>query len=309
MKKISVVIPCYNEEEVIETTYQRMNEVMKEMSEYEYELIFVNDGSKDKTLEKLQNICNNDANSKIVNFARNFGHQIAITAGLDFATGDYIAFIDADLQDPPEIITEMVAKLEEGYNVAYGKRKKRKGETIFKKATAKAFYRVLKHFSDVDIPVDTGDFRVIDKKVADVLRNLKEKDRFIRGLVSWSGFKQIAVEFDRQERKAGETKYTLKKMVKLSLDGILSFSIKPLLFSVEFGITSCFIAVVFLIIGLIFKLMLVSDVLIIFTILLIGGLNLMCLGIIGEYIGRIYNEVKGRPLYTIEGLINFNKNN
>lgn len=309
MKKISVVIPCYNEEEVIETTYQKMNEVMKEMSEYEYELIFVNDGSKDKTLEKLESICNNDSNSKIVNFARNFGHQIAITAGLDFATGDYIVFIDADLQDPPEIIPEMVARLEEGYNVAYGKRKKRKGETIFKKATAKAFYRVLKYFSDVDIPVDTGDFRVIDKKVAEVLRNLKEKDRFIRGLVSWSGFKQIAVEFERQERKAGETKYSLKKMVKLSLDGILSFSSKPLLFSVEFGIISCFIAFVFLILGLIFKLMLVPDILIIFTILLIGGLNLMCLGIIGEYIGRIYNEVKGRPLYTIDELINFNENN
>ncbi|MBE5822413.1 MAG: glycosyltransferase family 2 protein [Clostridiales bacterium] len=308
MKKISVVIPCYNEEDVIEVTYQRMNSVMKDMTEYEYELIFVNDGSKDKTLEKLMNICKSDSNSKIINFARNFGHQIAITAGLDFATGDYIAFIDADLQDPPELIKEMVTKLEEGYNVAYGKRKKRKGETIFKKATAKAFYRVLRNLSDVDIPVDTGDFRVIDRKVADVLRNLKEKDRFIRGLVSWSGFKQIAVEFDRDERKAGETKYTLKKMVKLSLDGILSFSSKPLLFSVEFGIISCFISFVFLILGLIFKFMLVPDILIIFTILLMGGLNLMCLGIIGEYIGRIYNEAKARPLYTIDELINFKDN-
>ncbi len=304
MEKVSIVVPCYNEQEVILETYNRLNEIANKFESYE--LIFVNDGSKDNTLGILKEIAGGNNNVKIVNFARNFGHQIAISAGLDFATGNYISFIDADLQDPPELIPQMIQLMKkESCNVVYGTRSKRKGETIFKKLTAKIYYRVLKGFSDIEIPVDTGDFRVIDKKVGDVLRSLTEKDRFVRGLVSWSGFKQMAIEFERQERFAGETKYTLKKMIKLSLDGILSFSTKPLNLSSNIGVIMGILSVAILILSIIFKLCNIPNIAILLAILIMGSINLVCLGILGEYIGRIYNEVKGRPLYIVNDLINF----
>lgn len=223
----SIVVPVYNEEPVIQTTYQRLKEVMDQTKEH-YELIFVNDGSKDRSIEILREQSLIDPRVKIIDFSRNFGHQIAITAGMDYAEGNAIAVIDADLQDPPELILDMIEQWKEGYDVVYAVRTKRKGETFFKKQTASMFYRLLRSVTDIDIPLDTGDFRLLDRKVCDEMKRLKEKNPFVRGLVSWVGFKQTAVEYERDERLAGETKYPLKKMLKLSMDGITTFSHKPL---------------------------------------------------------------------------------
>jgi polyisoprenyl-phosphate glycosyltransferase len=227
MIKYSVVIPVYNEAFVIRETYRRLKRVM-EQTDGPYELLFVNDGSEDETIEILKELAVKDETVKYVDFSRNFGHQIAITAGMDYASGRAIVIIDADLQDPPELILDMIDKWKEGYDVVYAKRVKRKGETMFKKVTAYVFYRVLRAATEIDIPVDTGDFRLIDRKVRNQLVNMRERSRFVRGLVSWVGFKQIAVEYEREERFAGETKYPLKKMIRFSLDGITSFSYKPL---------------------------------------------------------------------------------
>ena len=235
----SIIVPLYNEELVIDESYRRLKEVMDSIKE-NYEIVFVNDGSRDKTRDKAEEICENDENIKLINFSRNFGHQSAITAGMDLALGDAIIVIDADLQDPPEVILKMIEKWKEGYEVVYGKRIKREGETFFKKFTAKMFYRLLKSMTSVDIPVDTGDFRLIDRKVCDALISLPEKNRYVRGLVSWVGYKQTYVEFERQERFAGETKYPLKKMMKLAFDGITSLSYKPLVIAGYFGGISFF---------------------------------------------------------------------
>ena len=210
MKKISLVIPMYYEEQVAKECYNRVTKVLKALKNYEYEVIFVNDGSKDKTLEILEEIANNDKNIKIISFSRNFGHQAAVTAGLKYVTGDAIVIMDADLQDPPELIPDMLTKWEEGYEVIYGKRKTREGESAFKLFTAKAFYDTLNKLSDVEIPKDTGDFRLVDKKVVDVINSLPEHNKFLRGLFSWVGFKQFAYEYERKERFAGKTKYPLK---------------------------------------------------------------------------------------------------
>ena len=213
MKKISVVIPMYYEEEVAQECYNRMSDVLKNINNYEYEIIFVNDGSKDKTLEILEGIAENDKNVKVISFARNFGHQCAVTAGLKYVTGDVVVIIDADLQDPPELIPEMLKLWEDGNEVIYGKRKTREGESKFKLLTAKMFYKTLNALSDVEIPKDTGDFRMVDKTVVDVINEMPEHNKFLRGLFSWVGFKQYAFEYERQERKAGKTKYPLKKMM------------------------------------------------------------------------------------------------
>ena len=212
MKKVSVVIPMYYEQEVAEVCYKRVKKVLDELKEkYEHEIIFINDGSKDKTLDILQDIAKVDKNVKIISFSRNFGHQAAVTAGLKYVTGDAIIIIDADLQDPPELIPDMIEKWEQGYEVIYGKRKKRNGESAFKLLTAKAFYTALNKLSDVDIPGDTGDFRLVDKKVVDVINSLPEHNKFLRGLFSWVGFEQYEYEYERKERYAGTTKYPLKK--------------------------------------------------------------------------------------------------
>lgn len=307
MKKISVVVPCYNEEEVIEECYNQLTlELNKYKETYLYELIFVNDGSKDNTLSILKQISKKDNNVKIISFSRNFGHQIGITAGLDYATGDYIGFIDADLQDPPQILMKMLVLADnEGYNVVYGKRIKRKGETLFKKVTASVYYRLLKKITNNDIPVDVGDFRVIDRKVAEVLKSIKEKDRFIRGLVSWIGFKQIGYEFERKERAAGKTKYSLKKMIKLSMDGIFSFSNEPVKIISKLGMFLLVISLVIVLIVFLLRLRNINNLVILISILIVGGINLVCLSFIGEYISRIYNEVRNRPLYIIDEMINF----
>ncbi|MGG1638194.1 glycosyltransferase family 2 protein [Paenibacillus sp. MCAF9] len=300
--KYSIIVPMYNEEEVIEHTYERLKLVMDSTNEC-YELIFVNDGSKDRTVELISMICDFDPNVRMINFSRNFGHQIAISAGMDYAQGDAIVVIDADLQDPPEVIIDMIAKWKEGFEVVYGKRLKRKGETMFKKITAKLFYRTLRSLTNVDIPVDTGDFRLIDRKVCDVLRGLKEKNRFVRGLVSWIGFRQTMVEYEREERFAGETKYPLKKMISFAIDGITSFSYKPLKIATYVGFTLSITSFLYLLVVIFQKLFTGTTIAgwasIVAVNLLFNGIILMLLGIIGEYIGRIYEESKNRPLYIV----------
>jgi glycosyltransferase involved in cell wall biosynthesis len=304
----SVIVPMFNEEEVIEHTYDRLKQVM-DMTDEPYELVFVNDGSKDRTVELISMIADFDPNVRLINFSRNFGHQIAITAGMDYAKGDAVVVIDADLQDPPEVILKMIDKWKEGYEVVYGKRLKRKGETMFKKVTAKLFYRTLRSLTNVEIPVDTGDFRLIDRKVCDVLRGLKEKNRFVRGLVSWIGFRQTMVEYEREERYAGVTKYPLKKMIAFAVDGITSFSYKPLKIATYVGFTLSLTSFVYLLVVLFQKLAMGGTVAgwasIVAVNLLFNGIILMLLGLIGEYIGRIYEESKNRPLYIIREVQGF----
>ncbi|MCQ2008599.1 MAG: glycosyltransferase family 2 protein [Sporolactobacillus sp.] len=301
--KYSIVVPVFNEEKVIYESYKRLKTVMDRTYE-SYELLFVNDGSRDRTSELLNYISEGDTNVKVIEFSRNFGHQIAITAGMDYATGQAVVVIDADLQDPPELILKMIEKWEEGYDVVYGKRVERKGETFFKKLTASLFYRTLKMSTDIDIPLDTGDFRLIDRRVCDEMKRIPEKNRFIRGLVSWVGFKQTAIEYVRDERLAGETKYPLKKMLKLSIDGLTSFSYKPLKLATYGGAFLSLAGFVYMIVALSLKLFTSSTVpgwtsLIVIQ-LLFSGFTLFILGVIGEYIGRIYDETKDRPLYIIK---------
>ena len=251
MKKISIVIPMYNEHEIANMCYKRINEVIKQLNNYEYEIIFINDGSKDNTQLILEEIAKEDKNVKILSFSRNFGHQAAVTAGIKYVTGDAIVIMDADLQDPPELIPDMLKLWEDGNEVIYGKRKARKGESLFKLMTAKMFYNTLNALSDVDIPKDTGDFRLVDRKVVDTINNLPEHNKFLRGFFSWVGFMQYAYEYERQERKAGKTKYPLKKMLKLASDGIVSFSTKPLKIVGGLGIITIIISIIILIYSLI----------------------------------------------------------
>jgi len=300
--RYSIVVPVYNEELVVEESYRRLKTVMDQTGE-SYELIFVNDGSRDKTEELVSGLCDEDSNVRLLSFSRNFGHQTAITAGMDAASGQAIVVIDADLQDPPEVILEMIDKWKEGYDVVYGQRISREGETAFKKVTAKAFYRIMKGLTSVDIPVDTGDFRLIDRKVCAVLSSLTEKNRYVRGLVSWVGFRQTAVLFHRKERFAGETKYPLKKMLKFALDGITTFSYKPLKISTYVGFLVSLLSFLYLLVVLCLRIFTDQTVAgwasALSVSLIFNGVILMMLGIIGEYIGRIYDETKNRPLYVI----------
>ncbi|WP_028402992.1 glycosyltransferase family 2 protein [Ectobacillus panaciterrae] len=300
--RYSIVVPVFNEEAVISETYKRLTDVMKLTGE-EYELLFVNDGSRDRTASILKEYSDRDSSVKLIDFSRNFGHQIAITAGMDYALGDAIVVIDADLQDPPELILEMIEKWKEGYDVVYAKRTQRKGETFFKKQTASLFYRLLRASTDIDIPLDTGDFRLIDRKVCDEMKKIPEKSRFVRGLVSWVGFRQTAIEYVRDERLAGETKYPLKKMLKLSMDGITSFSYKPLKLASYAGALLSAAGFIYMLVVLYLKLFTDSTVAgwasLIIIQLLFSGIVLIILGVIGEYIGRIYDETKNRPLYIV----------
>lgn len=309
MKKISVVIPMYNEEEVVKTSYLRMQKVLEELKQYDYEMIFINDGSKDKTLELLEEIAQNNKKVKILSFARNFGHQAAVTAGIRYVTGDAIVIIDADLQDPPELLPEMIALWEEGNEVIYGQRKSRKGESAFKLLTAKMFYSTLNALSDVEIPKDTGDFRLVDRKVIDVINNLPEHNKFLRGLFSWVGFKQKAYRYERQERQAGKTKYPFKKMWKLATDGIISFSTKPLKIVGGLGILTIILSIGILIYSLVSYIFNLNNLApgwtsIMVAITLFSGVQLLSIWIISEYIARIYDETRNRPEYIIDKKIN-----
>lgn len=305
--KYSIVIPAFNEELVIDESYKRLKEVMDSTGE-PYELIFIDDGSRDRTLEMLTALHEKDGNVKVLSFSRNFGHQIAVTCGLDHARGDAVVIIDADLQDPPEVILQMIEKWKEGYDVVYGKRAKRKGESIFKKITAFGFYRTLRFMSGQPIPLDTGDFRLMDWRVVEVIKAMPEQNRFLRGMVSWVGFKQTPVEFVRAERFAGETKYPLKKMIKLAGDGIISFSSKPIKLSLTWGGIVTGGGFIYLLVLIILAICgqafapwnWVASVLI----FLIGTL-FIAIGMLGSYVGRIYDEVKQRPLYIVGKKLGF----
>lgn len=309
MKKLSIVIPMYYEEEVANECYERMTKVCKSISDYEYEIIFVNDGSKDKTFEILENISKKDKNIKVISFARNFGHQCAVTAGLKYTTGDAIVIIDADMQDPPELIPEMLKLWEQGNEVIYGKRKKREGESRFKLLTASMFYKTLNALSDVEIPKDTGDFRLVDKKVVDTINAMPEHNKFLRGLFSWVGYKQYAYEYERKERYAGETKYPLKKMLKLATDGIIGFSTKPLKLLGGLGIVSIIISFIILLYALFSFIFDWNNVeagwtSIMVSITFFAGVQLLSIWVLSEYVGRIYDESKGRPQYIIDKTLN-----
>ena len=303
---LSVVVPVYNEEIVLPETYKRLKSVLEGM-EIPYEIILVNDGSKDKTAEIVTEMCESDPTLKFLNFSRNFGHQIAITAGMDYSTGDAIVVIDADLQDPPELIPQMMLKWHDGFDVVYAKRISREGETFFKKFSAKMFYIFMRFMTDFDLPTDVGDFRLIDCKVRDALKLVNERNRYIRGIISWLGFRQTAVEFNREKRFAGVTKYPLKKMIKFAFDAITSFSYKPLKIATYIGTFTSLASFVYLIVvivqAMIFKTVSgwASSIAVQ---LFFNGVILIMLGIIGEYIGRIFDEVKARPLYIVARTIN-----
>ncbi|MDO4536501.1 MAG: glycosyltransferase family 2 protein [Clostridium perfringens] len=306
-KKLSVIVPMYYEEEVAYEFYNRLKSVVEKIN-FNYEIIFVNDGSKDNTLMILKSIANEDLNVRVIDFSRNFGHQVAVTAGILNCKGDLAVIIDADLQDPPELIVDMIEEWKKGFNVVYAKRKTRKGESKFKLVTAKYFYKILSNLADIEIPRDTGDFRLIDKKVIESFKKMPEKNRFIRGMISWVGFKQTFVEYNRDERFAGETKYPLKKMIKFATDGIISFSSKPLKVMSSLGILTLVVSFVILVYSIVSKLYgntssgwtSIMCVLVFFS-----GVQLVSLGIIGEYIARIYDESKNRPLYLINEIVNF----
>lgn len=306
---LSLVIPCYNEDQVITETLRRLKGFCAELVDLEVELIFVDDGSRDGTRELLKRFAAEDRRIKVIGLARNFGHQIAVTAGVDAAGGDAVVIIDADLQDPPEVVHEMIGKWREGYDVVYGTRIDRPGESLFKTTTARGFYRLLNRLSDVPIPLDTGDFRLMSRDVVDTLRAMPERDRFVRGMVSWVGFNQTALPYRRAERFAGESKYPLRKMLRFATDGILSFSTKPLQMSVALGMFCATLALIGICYAIFFRLFTDTWVegwtaLMIAT-LFIGGVELICVGILGEYIGRIYHEIKSRPLYVVQEYLGF----
>ena len=307
--KVSLVIPMYYEEQVVNECYKRVKNVLNSIENYEHEIIFINDGSKDGTMKLLEKIALEDKNVKVISFSRNFGHQAAVTAGLKETTGDAVVIIDADLQDPPELIPDMLKLWEEGNDVIYGKRKNRKGESAFKLLTAKMFYKTLNALSDVDIPEDTGDFRLVDRRVVETINNMPEHNKFLRGLFSWVGYKQYGYEYERQERFAGKTKYPLKKMLKLASNGIISFSVKPLKLVSILGFIAICISAIILVYALISYVFKLNDLSAGWTSLMVAitfftGIQLLSLWIISEYIGKIYDDVKGRPQYLIDKKIN-----
>ena len=310
MKKVSILIPAYNEEEVLYTLYDRLENVINKLNNYEFEVLLINDGSKDNTLNILRELRKRDKRMCYINLSRNYGKETAMIAGLDYVTGDCCIILDADLQDPPEIIPEMISKWEEGHQVIYGKRKIRSGESKFKLLTAKYFYRVLSYMASIEIPKDTGDFRLMDRIVVEAFKEMPEQNRFIRGMVSWIGFDQVPLEYNRDDRFAGETKYPLRKMIKFATDGIVSFSTKPLKLTAIFGIGTIGISILLIIYTIITKIM--SDTSMgwastMCVILFFSGVQLLSLGVIGEYIARIYDESKNRPLYLVKEKINFDK--
>jgi len=311
--RLSVVVPCLNEQEVLGDTHRRLTTAL-ERTPLAFEIIYVDDGSTDATPDLLRELQMQDSRVRVVRFSRNFGHQVAITAGLEHASGDAVAIIDADLQDPPEVILEFLQKWMDGYDVVYGVRTEREGETAFKLWTAKLFYRFISKLSETPIPLDTGDFRLMDRRVVEALLSMPERDRFVRGMVSWLGFSQVAVPYRRAARMAGETKFSLFKMVRFATDGIVSFSISPLRLAMWTGFAASGLAVVGIVLALLDRWFGVIGLVKGWTstfiaILFMGGVQLICLGIIGEYVGRVYGESKRRPLYVVRESIGFRPQN
>ena len=298
----TVVAPIFNELENIPELYQRVRDVMDRTGE-PWELILTDDGSTDGSTEVMRKLAENDPRVRPVIFARNFGHQIAVTAGVDFSRGEAVIIIDADLQDPPEVMLDLIAKWREGYEMVYAVREERQGETWFKRTTASLFYRLIYRITDVKIPLDTGDFRLMDRKVVQVMQQMREKHRFLRGMSAWVGFRQVGVAYKRQPRYAGETKYPFKKMFKLALNAITSFSYFPLQLATFIGFIAAGLSVLAIPVVAILRLItgtaLLGQATTLIIVLFLGGVQLISLGIIGEYIGRIYDETKNRPLYIV----------
>lgn len=301
--ELSVIVPIFNEVEIIDELNDRLNKVCSSITN-EYEILYINDGSKDKSLDKLIELAKSNSHCYYINFSRNFGHQIAVTAGIDACRGNAVVIIDGDLQDPPELISDLYSKHKEGFEVVYAQRRSRMGESIFKKYTAKLFYKILKRITNVEIPVDTGDFRIIGRKVVAALKQMPEQNKFLRGQIAWIGFKQTAVLFDRDERKAGTSGYPFSKMLKFALDGITGFSERPLAFVTRLGfwVSSFSLLVIFyaLISHFLLERTITGWTSIIISTMFIGGIQLFSIGIIGEYISRINTNTRNRPLYFIE---------
>jgi dolichol-phosphate mannosyltransferase len=300
---VSVVVPVYNEAEILDLLHQRLTETLERSGE-SFELVLVDDGSRDGSWERMQALAAADPRVVLVRLSRNFGHQMAITAGVDAARGEAVALIDADLQDPPEVVLEMLARWREGYDVVYGRRTRRRGETWFKRASAAGFYRVIRRLTSVDIPADTGDFRLMSRRVVDVLKQFQERNRFVRGMVAWIGWRQTAVTYERAERHAGETKYPLRKMLRFAADAIVSFSFAPLRVATGLGLAASGLSFAYAVYAVLARLLGWGVVhgwaSLMVAVLFLGGVQLVSLGIIGEYVGRVYDEVKRRPLYVAE---------
>jgi glycosyltransferase involved in cell wall biosynthesis len=306
---LSAVVPCLNEEEGIRGTHASLSAALAKIGE-NFEIVYVDDGSTDATPDVLRELQKFDQRVRVVRFSRNFGHQMAITAGLEHAAGDAVVVIDGDLQDPPETILDFYSKWCEGYDVAYGVRLEREGETAFKLWTAKLFYRCITRLSETQIPLDTGDFRIMDRRVVNVLLGMPERDRFVRGMVSWLGFSQVAVPYRREKRLAGATKFSFFKMLRFAMDGIFSFSIVPLRVATWTGFITSFLAIAGIVLVSLERFLGVQGLVrgwtsTMFAVLFIGGVQLICMGIIGEYVGRIYGESKHRPLYVVRETLGF----
>lgn len=307
--KYSIVAPCFNEEGNLHELHRRITEVMDKTGE-SWELVLINDGSRDRTIEIMQELHAQDSRIHYIDFARNFGHQIAVTAGMDYAQGEAVVLIDADLQDPPELIWDMIAKWQEGYKVIYAVRSERKGETWFKIWTAKVFYRLIYNITDIQIPLDTGDFRLMDRKVVDAMKHMPERHRFIRGMTSWVGFKQTGVEYVREERFAGETNYPFRRMLRFAVTAITGFSHVPLQVATYLGFFIAALTTVAALIVIIARFMapeafFAGQATTLVMVLFMGSVQLISLGIIGEYLGRIYDEVKARPMYVVNEAVGF----
>ena len=304
MKKVSIIIPAYNEEESLTRLYERLNNLMNHVQNYEFEVLFVNDGSKDRTIQIIKQLREKDKRICYVNFSRNFGKEIAMIAGMDYITGDCAIFMDADLQDPPELIPELIKYWEEGYDDVYAKRRSRKGETFFKKFTSKAYYKILQSLTSVEIQRDTGDFRLLDKRCINALKKMRESQRCSKSMFSWIGYKKKEVEYDRDPRIAGKTKWNYKKLVDLAIDGITSFTTSPLRISTYISIPTFFALGVYFIYVIIKcftqNVAIQAYQAIILLILFFAGVQILLFGIVGEYLGRIFNETKNRPLYLVD---------
>jgi glycosyltransferase involved in cell wall biosynthesis len=304
MKKISILIPAYNEQAVLEKLFTRLANLANDTKDYDFEFLFINDGSRDKTLEIIKDYAEKDDRVAYVNFSRNFGKEIAMIAGLDHVTGDATVIIDADLQDPPELIPKMIELWEQGYDDVYAKRRTREGESWFKKFTSKQFYNILQKFSNVPIQKDTGDFRLLDRRAVEALKQFRESERYTKGMFSWIGFNKKEILYDRDPRAAGETKWNYLKLVNLAVDGITSFTTAPLRMSTILGFLVSITAFIYLVILVVRTIFFGTDLVgypsMMAVILFLGGVQLLSLGIIGEYVGKIFNETKKRPLYLVE---------